>query len=842
MLNKTFLCFLSFFVFVLSSFSQNEDKTVSLKVILEKVAKKHNVSINYIEDEISIFKIVPPDEKNSLKEKLNYISSKTKLEFKFVTNTYISVIDNKKIDKSLCGYLLDAETKLPIESATLSIQKLKYSTISNEKGYFEFDLKTAQDIEISHLNYEKNSVSSSILLKENCPTFYLQPKKIELEQVITTVYLTKGITKKTDGSFEIKPKKLGLLPGLTEPDVFQTILQLPGIMSVDETISNINVRGGTHDQNLFLWNGIRLFQTGHFYGLISVLNPNLAQKISIYKNGSSAFFGDSVSSTVNITTNPEENTHASSSFGINMINVDFNTTFKTSKNSTLEFSGRRSITDSWTSPTYKSYLNRVFQNTVVTSLTNDEQVKYSNKENFYFYDASLKFHQKIKEKTNFILNLITISNHLDLDQDKSENNLKISRKSALDQQTLAGSIDINTVWNKKNSSQITAYGSFYRVNSENQSIEGNQIFNQENTIFDTNISLKNTHVFSDNLTFKNGYQFNEIGIRNFDKVNSPLFSKRIKDVLHNHALIFETSYTSENTKLNTTLGFRQNYISQLHQFISEPRLQFNYTFSSKLKIDILAEVKSQNSSQIVDLQQDFLGLEKRRWTLANETDNPVMKSKQASIGFTFKKKNWLLSLDNFYKKVTGVSSRSQVFNNQLELLRINGEYTVLGTEILIQKQISNLITWLTYTYSDNQYTFKEFIPSTFPNNFENKHQINSGIIYDFKNLKIALGGKWFTGKPNTLPLNNTIVNNQIVYESPNSSRLNDYFQLNFSTGYTANFGKKTKLQIGTSIQNILNTKNTINQFFRINQNTATIEKVNTYGLERTPNAYCRVIF
>ena len=841
MLKQFFLCLLSCFVFVLSSYSQSEDKAILLKLVLENIEKKHNVSINYIEEEIAIFKIVPPEEKLSLDQKLNYISKKTKLEFKFVSDTYISVINNKNLDKPLCGYLLDASTQLPIESATVSIRKLNYSVISNEKGYFEFDLKTANDIEISHLNYEKKSIASIDLYKENCPTIYLQPKEYQLDEVVTTVYLAKGISKKIDGSFEIKPKKFGLLPGLTEPDVFQTMLQLPGVMSVDETISNINVRGGTHDQNLFLWNGIRLFQTGHFYGLISVLNPNLAQKVNINKNGSSAFLGEGVSSTVNITTNSDV-TKNSSSIGVNMINADFNTAIKTSKKSSLELSGRRSLTDLWTSPTYKSYLNRVFQNTVVTSLTNNEDVQYATDENFYFYDATLKFHQKIKEKTNLIFNLITIANHLDLDQSKFENNLTIRRQSALDQQTLAGSIDFNTIWNDRNSSQIIAYGSFYKVDSENQAIEGNQIFNQENTILDTNISLRNNHILNKKFTFKNGYQFNEIGIRNFDKVNSPLFSKSIKDILHIHALIAEMNYVSTNTKLNATLGFRQNYISQLQTFISEPRLQLNYEFSNHFQMEMLGEIKSQNSSQIVDLQQDFLGIEKRRWTLANNNDVPIIKSNQVSVGFTFKKKNWLITLDNFYKKVSGISSRSQSFQNQLEAIKINGEYRVFGSELLIQKQISNLIAWVTYAYTDNDYTFVDFTPSTFPNNFENQHQVNTGIIYDYKHLKIALGARWFTGKPTTLPLNNTIVNNQIVYAEPNSSRIDDYFQLNFSAGYTIELGKNSKLQMGASVQNLLDAKNTINQYFRINQNTSTIEKVNTYALERTPNAYLRFYF
>jgi len=96
---------------------------------------------------------------------------------------------------------------------------------------------------------------------------------------------------------------MGILPGVIEPDVLQTLQQIPGINSSDESVSSLNVRGGTHDQNLFIWNGIKMYQTGHFFGLLSAFNPNLANTISLSKNGTSAFYGESVSSVVDLSSN-----------------------------------------------------------------------------------------------------------------------------------------------------------------------------------------------------------------------------------------------------------------------------------------------------------------------------------------------------------------------------------------------------------------------------------------------------------------------------------------------------------------------------------------------------------
>jgi len=187
------------------------------------------------------------------------------------------------------------------------------------------------------------------------------------------------------------------------------------------------------------------------------------------------------------------------------------------------------------------------------------------------------------------------------------------------------------------------------------------------------------------------------------------------------------------------------------------------------------------------------------------------------------------------------------FNSIFELVKIIGEYEIYGAELLIQKQIYSFTAWINYTWNTNDYKFEGYIPPQFANNFEVTNSIAFGTTYDWKNFKIAVGSKWFTGRPSTIPLSDTPIYNtpdnpEIDYSLPNSTNLDDYFQLNFSTAYTFLVSKKSKLQLGFSIQNILNNKNIINQFYRINQNNNGIEEVNTYCLERTPNAFLKFSF
>ncbi|RZJ67107.1 MAG: TonB-dependent receptor [Flavobacterium sp.] len=663
----------------------------------------------------------------------------------------------------------------------------------------------------------------------------------QLDEVLIAQYLAQGISKKADGSLRIKPRQFGLLPGLVEADVLQTMQQLPGVLSVDETISNINVRGGTHDQNLFLWNGIRMYQTGHFFGLVSVFSPQLPQTIDIYKNGTPSIFGEGVSSTVNISTKPADSTIAG--FAANMISAELYAQFRLSKKSGLTISGRRSVTDLFDSPTYKAYSDRIFQNTVVTDLQSNETVKYGVDKEFYFYDVSLKYDRIVGGKSRFSISAIAVSNSLDVTQKKLETGTSTAKNSNLDQQNLGASLDWQTKWNANNSTQISGYVSSYKLDAMSRSVQNDQQLDQQNEVLDTGIRLTNTHKLSEKLVFENGYQYNETGISNYDDINDPEYNRRAKTVLRNHAVIAQLRYTSGDKRLFVQPGLRFNYYDRFGSTRFEPRLQSNYKLTDDLRIEALAEFKSQTSSQVIDLQQDFLGLEKRRWMPSDDGSVPIQKSFQSSLGFTYENSGWLLTLDGFYKNVSGIPTASQSFQNQLEFIRINGDYKVWGSEALIQKTFGDFRTWVSYSFNRNEYTFNGWTPPNFANNFEIVHALSAAASYEGKRLKASLGAKWYTGKPQTTPMAGQTSPSfgQITYNDPNSSNLDDYFQANFSASYLWKISARTAFSLGLSVMNLFDNRNIINRYYRINDENV-IERVNTYSLKRTPNLSLKFIF
>ncbi|MCK5704529.1 MAG: TonB-dependent receptor plug domain-containing protein, partial [Cyclobacteriaceae bacterium] len=675
---------------------------------------------------------------------------------------------------------------------------------------------------------------------ESFDRFYLKQKVTKLQEVIVSNFITKGIDVNSDGSFKIDAGTLGILPGLTDPDVLQTIQALPGIQSINETVSDINVRGGTNDQNLIFWDGIKMYQSGHFFGLISAFNPYITKEVVLIKNGTTTALSDGVSSTIDIRTDDKVSQNFSGGAGINMINADLFFKIPLAKNVSLQLSSRRSISDLVHTPTYDQYFNRIFRNTDVTSSSDPvADTLVGSNEKFNFYDITAKLLYNISGKDKLRISFLRVFNTINYEENALVNNVLESKTSGLEQQTTASSIVYRRLWSDKLVTTAQLYFSGYELGAINFDVLNDQRLIQENKILDTGLKLDARIALSNTLDLFTGYQLFEVGITNLVDINNPTYRRLIKRVLRSHAAFAEGNYSSGSGNTNLRLGLRANYFEKFNLFILEPRLAFNQRFLGHFSFEVLGEMKSQTTTQVIDLQNDFLGVEKRRWVLANEDDIPVVESKQVSAGLRYQQGNFLVSLDGYIKQVNGITSSSQGFQNQFQYVRSSGSYEVSGLDFLINQRIGKFTTWLSYSYAENTYEFSEFIPPVFPNNLDIRHTTTFGSSFQTKNFQLSAGLNWRTGKPYTLGTD--IIDGKIVYENPNNSRLDDYLRIDLSAKYLFQFSKGVRGEIGASLWNILDNQNIVNIYFQVDEN-GNLETIQQSALGFTPNFMFRVSF
>ncbi len=765
----------------------------------------------------------------------------TSLIFSFFLFTSLSLkaqIVNKKPPLSTVIDTLETRYKVTFTYADKTIENIAVNLPSPELSLEEAITFLNKNTKLHFAILGDNQVVIRALSKRS------KPIKVEyLDEVQVTNYLTKGISLKNDGTVTIKPNEFEILPGLIEPDILQTIQALPGVSSVDETVSNLNIRGGTHDQNLILWDGIKMYQSGHFFGLISAFNPYLTKEVLVTKNGTSAQFGDGVSSTVDMRLDTNLNDDFSGGLGFNLIQADGFAKIPLSKKLELQISARRSITDLIETPTYNQFFDRIFQDTDVTNNQTEFNNTVTTNEAFYFYDFSTKLLYDISKKDKLRISFLTINNNLDYLEEANLNGIPEALSSGITQFNLAGGIEYLRNWNGAFTSSLHVYASNYDLKATNFDIINDQRLIQENEVLDTGIKLHTNYIFNNYLNWSNGYQFNETGVSNLQDVNNPLFRSFIKEVLRSHSAYSEINFKSSDLNTNLRAGFRANYFEKFDELLIEPRISFSQRFLNYLRFEVLGEYKSQTTSQIIDLQNDFLGIEKRRWVLTNNENIPITKSRQASAGIHYKKNDLLISAEAYIKDVEGITTRSQGFQNQFQFVNGIGNYQAKGVDFLINKQFTNASTWLSYSYSKNDYNFDSLNNGKdFPNNVDLRHVLTFAGTYTLNNLKFALGVNWHSGKPTTIiQESNEIVDNVINYKLPNNDNLDDYFRTDFSTTYNFDLGRDTEAKIGLSIWNLLNKKNTLNTYYTLNDDD-TVSKIENQSLGITPNVSFRVNF
>ncbi|GAB3497885.1 TonB-dependent receptor [Spirosoma knui] len=104
-----------------------------------------------------------------------------------------------------------------------------------------------------------------------------------------------------------------------EVDVLKALTLQPGVSTVGEGAGGFNVRGGRTDQNLVLLDGAPLFNTSHLLGLLSNLNADAIQDVTLYKGGIPAAYGGRLSSLLLMNTKSGETERISVNGGIGLI-------------------------------------------------------------------------------------------------------------------------------------------------------------------------------------------------------------------------------------------------------------------------------------------------------------------------------------------------------------------------------------------------------------------------------------------------------------------------------------------------------------------------------------------
>ncbi|WP_034230316.1 TonB-dependent receptor [Aquimarina pacifica] len=809
----------------------------SLKEVIIDIESKTSILFSYAQETIVSKKISLSKQEITLKELLRVMEMQTGLIFEKVSPKQV-IIAQKQI---LCGYIYDDLTKEPLPYVTVVIDENR-TTVTDTLGYFNFNkIRTKKEgVHINFMGYEEKKVA--IAIGEPCAQIGLMPNSSALEEVLVLGYVTTGIDRNKDGAITLDSDRLGILPGLVSPDIAQSIQLIPGISTLDESATGIQIRGGSPDQNLILYDDIKLYNTGYFYGMFSLFNPFATQKAIVYRSGTSATYGDRISGIIDVSSGDVIPERTKGGFEIDGLSVNGFVKTPLSEKIALYAFARRSYADVMRTPSYQSYEDKIFTNFGIARDSNgnileleidDDFSPDTSNNDFYFTDISSKVILKPNKKNHLAISGLYTRNRLDFDF-KGGDEIVID---SLITQNKGVSANWRHITSEKQEEKVTTYFSEYDSFYQNNEIKDEtddgildlaEINIRKNRITDIGAKFTSTSRIKETQKITLGYEFSytelEVIISSENPIDEEIERSIQEDNNLQNALFGEYTFNLRNNGFVNT-GLRLVHYTSLDKFLVEPRINLEFPLHDRIRLKTAIERRNQPISQLVEFNHTELRLENELWRLSDDQEFPLLRSNQISGGILYNNKNLNVDIDAYYKELKGLTTFTSGFSNPLENLE-EGESTIKGVDFLLKHSWNNYKIWLGYTYNDITFQFPniEDTSSKFPGNNDITHQLRISNTLQLEKWQFSLGWQFRTGKPIT-PVNSYEIkidadgeNAGVVnFGAVNSDQLPDFHRLDASILYDFDIksgSKKLKGQFGVSFLNIYNRVKPLNLIYK----------------------------
>ena len=131
-----------------------------------------------------------------------------------------------------------------------------------------------------------------------------------------------------------------------ESDVIRAVMTLPGVKSVGEAATGINVRGGSVDQNLILFNEATIYNPSHMFGIMSTFDTEVVSTADLYKSSIPMEYGGRLSSVLDIRSRSGNSRKFSGSVGLGLLTSRLSLEGPLgSENTTFMLGGRTTYSD-----------------------------------------------------------------------------------------------------------------------------------------------------------------------------------------------------------------------------------------------------------------------------------------------------------------------------------------------------------------------------------------------------------------------------------------------------------------------------------------------------------------
>lgn len=866
-LKKTLLLFLFSLITLVGVAQSPFDITLSVKErkpiaqVFAEIEKSNRVKFFYREEWISNVYVDESYDGYSLERALTNLFSNTDINFSVMYGYAVviakdpakaldrenilrtAIVQKKNVNEQIVGSpanfkagqivklrgLVTSETNIPLASASVLVEDINVSVNTDVSGKYELSMPAGEHVlAIRSVNFGDKVIDLKIY-EDGVLDIEMEETPIVLEEVEVN---DQAILTTRLGQTSLQMKDLKRAPAfLGEVDVIKQIQMQAGVTTVGEVASGFNVRGGSVDQNLVLFDGTPIFNTSHALGFFTAFNSDAVNSVNFYRGGIPAEYGGRVSSVLSITSQEGNKQKWTGSGGIGIISSHLTIGGPIKRDTTTIMASIRASYSDWMLKTIKSN----YQNLQNASVA--------------FYDGSMKFSHKFSAKTK-----LTISGYT------SNDRFTLSNDTIYNWRNITGSVRVDHSFTDRFYSTVTLdYGKYaYQLEEEDPynaftldysvtypslnldfNLNGRHeiAFGLHNRMYDfqpgdrkpthveSNIartripnerSLETALYISDGFYWRDNI-FVEAGLRYslFNRVGAATVYQYLEGApLENRNIVDSTVYKN-NEVIKTYHG-------------AEPRLSFRYTLtpnsSFKLGYNRIYQYIHLVTNTAAVTPVDI-------WQSSNAYFKPQIAD-QVSFGYYRNLSDNMFEtfVEAYYKHVKNTldfkDGADLILNKNLETGLLPGIGQSYGVEISATKVKGRLVGSANYAFSRSLRQVDGVFESEkinggqiFASNFDQPHVVNLNWRYNVSRRYFLAGNfTYHTGRPLSLPESSYATDGTPIsnFSERNRYRIPDYHRMDLAFIMEGNH-KRKKFWDGTwvvSLYNVYARKNAYSIYFK----------------------------
>ncbi|PSR56125.1 TonB-dependent receptor [Adhaeribacter arboris] len=734
---------------------------------------------------------------------------------------------------TLAGHLRDVKSGEPVIGAAVYIQSPSIGTTTDQFGYYSLTLPLGRHDLFIRGSGIKNTKRQLLLQSDGQLEIEVEEDITPLKEVVIEAEKDKNVAGMQMGLEKLDIKTMRQVPtAFGETDILRVVLTLPGVKSVGEGNTGMNVRGGATDQNLILFNDATIYNPAHLFGFFSAFNPDILKTVELYKSAVPAKYGGRLSSVLEIATRDGNKKQFSGSGGIGLLTSRLTLEGPIIKDKSAFIVSGRSTYSDW-----------ILQKLPNSSFKNSSAA---------FYDLNAHISHEINSK-----NSIYATGY------RSRDKFKLAADTLYQYLNQNASLKWKHIFNNKLYGVLTGAYSYYQYNitSDINPVNASKL----------NYSINQSNVQADFSYFHNAKHTFDFGASSILYHIAPgslkplgTESLMVTDVLSREKAVESALYASDridiSTRLSVSIGLRYSLYQalgpkQVYQYLpgisrSESTitdtLQYKagdvlakyhgpeYRLSAKLALTENSSVKMSYNRmrQYIHMLSNTAAMSPTDiWKLSDSYIRPQIGD-QVALGYyrNFKSNTIETSVETYYKKmhdfVDYKSGATLLLNHHIETDVVNAAGKAYGLEVMVKKLTGKVNGWVSYTYSRslvkvNEGTTSDKINggSYYPSNFDKPHDFTLIGNYRFsRRFSTSLNFTYNTGRPITLPLAKYFVDNsyRVYYSDRNAYRVPDYYRADFAMNMEGNH-KVQKLAHSSwtlAIYNLTGRKNPYSIYFK----------------------------